>query len=76
MLNLHHERIFLGTVVCMANLNESGSSSLAGLAFNSMIFLPLRQDLLRQPPLRELLLTARPWAERGSCSTLGLFFFY
>ena len=39
----------------MANLNESGSSSLAGLAFNSIIFLPLRQDLLRQPPLRELL---------------------
>jgi len=39
----------------MANLNESGSSSLAGLAFNSIIFLPLRQDLLRRHPLRELL---------------------
>ena len=25
--------------------------------------------------LLETLLTARPWAERGSCSTLGLFFF-
>ena len=37
----------------MANLNDSGSSSLAGLAFNSIILLPLRQDLLRQPPLRE-----------------------
>jgi len=27
-------------------------------------------------PLPIYFLTARPWAEHGSCSTLGLFFFY